>query len=926
MKGLIAVLSLAAATILAALLVASDPPHNTSRSVECASCHMTHSAPGGTITTVAGNASLCISCHQSGGGATNKAFADANQAYPLPGLPGAASGNSHRWDSGIAGHVVGRLANTSTGRVTSIAAYTGLYAKTYTITITGLGGEAGTAQFLWNATNPGGASGSATTGSSVSINNEITLAFTNGAAPSFKSGDQWYIYVRPNISNPSTPAMALRAPNGVIMCSTCHDQHLQAELPFGTTAAYGGTGTGAGRHFQRIDNNTDQMCKECHSAFNVTTQTLGSHPVGVNNPIGNYKTPTTVPRDSNSQVACQSCHQVHFGPANDGTLRRVLDTNTLCVDCHTNSDTTSPAVHLKPSTAPINASGNYQDTFTATVYSYNNSTGTTDWSTLPWIESDTIQSPTLNNVRVLADGNCYPSGGNCLRLASNVANNIYRATGIPPGINATAFLSYSYRINGTASFIVQISTDSGSNWTNLVTYTSTTTNTVGDFAATPINISSYTNGLYSPIIRFYRNSGASSTVFFYVDNVNISYSYTTIPPAGALWPGGQFGSPASTFPAITDDGKRGYCTNCHQPHGWPNASNTAQHYPKLLVETNDYNFCITCHDGSPTKDIRTDVTSKTYKHPVNPAQQAPNRPVECRDCHNVHKAQAGSHDYNATATSTRNYVSNPIKGVSGLSVAYPTGVSYNFVAPVSGNYGTVTSSTYEYQICFKCHSAKSWNFGTAPNGMSPNGTITTPSQTDLAQEFSPRNMSGHPVVDSLNNYTNSPSPKALVAATQMRGPWTAVGTQTMMCSDCHNTDEATPAAQGPHGSAAQFMLRGPNSNMWPNVQLSAFTTSWCYNCHATTAGHFAGSRTAHTNRYCYECHIVIPHGGKLSRLMADNNGVMPARYAYNNNKATIVLQHFSKNANAPTYSESNCGSATSGCTNHSPNTTADANW
>ena len=64
--------------------------------------------------------------------------------------------------------------------------------------------------------------------------------------------------------------------------------------------------------------------------------------------------------------------------------------------------------------------------------------------------------------------------------------------------------------------------------------------------------------------------------------------------------------------------------------------------------------------------------------------------------------------------------------------------------------------------------------------------------------------------------------------------YTNLGTQTMMCSDCHNTDAATPAAQGPHGSAAQFMLRGANAANWPNVTLPNRATSWCWNCHGTT--------------------------------------------------------------------------------------------
>jgi hypothetical protein len=190
------------------------------------------------------------------------------------------------------------------------------------------------------------------------------------------------------------------------------------------------------------------------------------------------------------------------------------------------------------------------------------------------------------------------------------------------------------------------------------------------------------------------------------------------------------------------------------------------------------------------------------------------------------------------------------------------------------------------------------------------GTVPGPlPETDLALEFNPANRSGHPVVTGLNNYTGSTGTKNLIAGV-MKAPWNVnVGNQTMMCSDCHNTDGAT--AQGPHGSAAQFMLKGTNPGNWPAVNLSARTTSWCFNCHAlgTTAGtntnnvHLKGD---HGSQPCYACHIVIPHGGKMSRLIGDQNGTMPARYAYNNDLNTMQITSFNKKG-PNNYLETDCG-------------------
>jgi autotransporter-associated beta strand protein len=248
--------------------------------------------------------------------------------------------------------------------------------------------------------------------------------------------------------------------------------------------------------------------------------------------------------------------------------------------------------------------------------------------------------------------------------------------------------------------------------------------------------------------------------------------------------------------------------------------------------------------------------------------------------------------YTVTATSP---------GLSGSPVTFTASAS-------KGNYTPVASATYEYQICFKCHSSYSWGTGTPPNGITSNGTAANPVMTDVARDFNPNNKSGHPVVTGLNNYTNSVAVggrKGLTAA-QLKSPWnTNIGTQTMMCSDCHNTDSASPAAQGPHGSASQFMLRGANAANWPNT--NNFSTSWCANCHNDSGvSDLDGNHGGHHGAKCYTCHIVIPHGGKISRLIATQTAGLPSRYAYNNNTSTVGLTQFTKAALTSYGENSNC--------------------
>jgi predicted CXXCH cytochrome family protein len=355
--------------LVASVALALDPPHDDSWAIDCSSCHTTHTAPGGNITTVGGNANLCLSCHVAGGLAGGYPFADADQALPSPGLPPGtpASGNSHRWDAGPAGHVKPEAGNTSTGVVAPGGVFTGRFAKTYTLTVTS-SGDAGSAVFSWSDTLGGGGAG-LTTGADVTLDQGVTATFTDGgSSPSFVSGDEWLILVRTDLLPPTDPEMLSRLENGRAMCSTCHDGHKQERAPFDPSApAYGGAGTGEGRHFMRIDNDEGAMCNDCHGVRDVTNTADGSHPVDVTVPgSGDYQSPAALPLDPNSRVVCMTCHEVHDAAADDGSLLRSANRTDLCVECHTLADTGSPAAHLDPTSSGVLwPGGQYGTTFPA---------------------------------------------------------------------------------------------------------------------------------------------------------------------------------------------------------------------------------------------------------------------------------------------------------------------------------------------------------------------------------------------------------------------------------------------------------------------------------------------------------------------------------------------------------------------------------
>lgn len=348
---------------------ALDPPHDSTRNIQCVTCHALHASPGGTLNRVAGNANVCLTCHVPAGQAAARPLSASDEAFPpMPNPAGWTSGRgiSHRWDSGPSGHVKTVSGNTSTGRIASSGAYTGRIEETYTITIAA-GGAAGVATFNWSSLRDG--SGTAVlSGPSVPIGSKgLSLAFANGAGtPSFIVGDQWTLYARTDLRLPlqfdtfERPlwqrVMREELPDRTtlggpkVVCSTCHDQHSQKHPPFDPNApafsgpGMGWTATGVGRHFQRQPNVNNEMCKVCHSARNVTSSAQGSHPVGVAIPGGNFQSPANLPLSVETRVECMTCHAPHYqssGGANAGAgdgflLRQAI--GEMCFECHTNAD------------------------------------------------------------------------------------------------------------------------------------------------------------------------------------------------------------------------------------------------------------------------------------------------------------------------------------------------------------------------------------------------------------------------------------------------------------------------------------------------------------------------------------------------------------------------------------------------------------
>jgi len=836
---------------LPAPIRATDLPHTDG--TNCSSCHMVHKALGGAyLNVVSGNANLCQSCHVAGGSASTKALSNSMQAMPWPGLPAAyatGTGNSHRWDSGVAGYVkfVGGAATASTGTVTSSGTFNGPYAKTYTLTIA-TSGSVGTAKFNWSATTPGGGSGSGTnlvTGTNVLLDQGVSANFTDGAGTSFQANDSWYIFVRTNLRSPTNVAMQPYLTNGQMMCSTCHNPHSQIKTPFDSTAPAYVSGSGAGRHFMIDDNNTDQLCVDCHAPRNVTTSGSGSHPVGVTIPVDAYhKAPSLLPLTSstnaalNNNVSCETCHDIHFGTENDGSLVRLTDRRAFCADCHTLADTTTPGAHLSSGSSALWPGGQY-------------GSATTGTSTFPMITDTTLRGSCAN---------CHQTHGWPVAATALTSGTTYSKL----LVDMDPYLCFTcHDSNGPAGKNVQ--TDFAKLRHHPVGANEQITGRPATSCTSCHNPHKAVAGAHVLTGTATSTRNQASNVLKGVDGVSVNFAY----------------SGTANFQAV------------------PAAAYT--YIPKSTGVTYEYQICFKCH------------TSYAFGANPPPAGLSP-----------VYITGTGAAISTGSATFT-----NGSATVTGTGTAWAAGMVGMWVAPAANNPSAACRIT-------AVASGTSMTISPVYSGTtSTRVAYVMTSETDVGQEFSIYNRSAHPIFSGtgtvtgkgLNGYPNSLTPRPLVGGTasssQLKAPWNVnVGEQTMMCSDCHISDSSAPAVQGPHGSANQFLLSGTNGKNWPNVTLANFNTSFCANCHnqGTVTPHTEGNHRT-SSIYCYTCHIVVPHGGKVSRLVATSGTGMPTRYAYNNTLSNAKITVFRK---ASSYGQN--GYCQTSCYHGSAVTTNPESW
>ncbi len=316
------------------------------------------------------------------------------------------------------------------------------------------------------------------------------------------------------------------------------------------------------------------------------------------------------------------------------------------------------------------------------------------------------------------------------------------------------------------------------------------------------------------------------------------WSGSTHASASATWNGlGSSPWPTGAYPSVAENA----CSSCHRPHA-------AGHGKALLAQANESTNCTVCHSGNVASRKVDSEFLKSSRHPIEtapwthtPKEDASQmaRHVSCADCHNPHAS-------NATAAAPPT-VSGRLQGVRGINQAG----------------SAVVSSSFEYEVCYKCH-------GLAAAASA--GVVRQDNPRNPRLQFDPANPSYHPVAAVGKN-----------ASIQNLLPGYSA-TSVMACSSCHNNDAwvaggSSPA--GPHGSNFAPILER-QYDAADNTIESPQSYALCYKCHDRNAlttdvvGKFPHARHLAKQTACAACHDA--HGSRvypklINFMLLDKMGV-----------------------------------------------------
>jgi predicted CXXCH cytochrome family protein len=314
-----------------------------------------------------------------------------------------------------------------------------------------------------------------------------------------------------------------------------------------------------------------------------------------------------------------------------------------------------------------------------------------------------------------------------------------------------------------------------------------------------------------------------------------------LPPGGSAASSGGGGfsiqavtslNPHGPYSIVTDA-----CARCHR-------TKTGQTRNLLPSPRPQSQLCFSCHDGTGSNlDIRSQYddanvpandpnTSSFYSHPATTASNhtvakedefhnVQNRHSECSDCHDPHEVRAGF----AAGTSSGWTVSGALRNLSGVGVT-------NGGAGSTPSFAWKSTSAYEYEVCFKCHSGYTDLLSYSKESYQ---------MRDKAVEFNPNNPSFHPVEAPGKNTTSVMANN--LAETSSYKLWNFSVGDTVRCVHCHGdyrlADHASPPAGGarlaPHTSKYRSILMNNYRDRDLKPRGEAFNVAdfaLCLQCHA----------------------------------------------------------------------------------------------
>lgn len=784
----------------------------------CNQCHINHTSPGMLLTSVNGNANLCMSCHTSTGSAAYYPFSNAMKAIP------GTSGNSHAWDK----PGVNPFYETVIPSIQSMAQR--------------MPGNNIICSTCHNQHNPYTNVAylrSANTSDALCKNcHSPRNVGTYASNPSINKGSH-PVGVVFNAANPglhAVPQGAFNYPDGKIECSSCHQTHYATSNDGNLLKATNDNALCTSCHVSETATLTfdheGMGCKACHDPHNPDKSNILMVRSSIQTPNSGLKNVVFTANSSPDNYAnglgtfdgiCEACHTLtdHYTNTSAGTSdSRHNPATQNCITCHPHNKGFAP--------------------FTDCLDCHRNVTDK------PGVGPAGGRRQIVDNT-----GNGLGTGGDFKRYSHHVNGSI------PTTGDCIKCHYMGDHMNGTIKLM-----DPDLGYLNVFTFDPLNKASIEGFCVkchdangaagnmTPFS-DNQTVPLVDETVWLASSHKSSLTCMSCHDNGHGSNKNEMLGPFDYTGPG--------TGTDLTNE-EEGFCLSCH------GASGTA---------TVKVHLAFSSYTNTTTNFYKHDPNSAYRKHDkhenTGAAFGGANRHVECVDCHNPHAAKSG--------TATAPALFPTLVGVSGVEPSYagagaPTGFSW--LPNVTQEY-QVCYKCHSSFTTLPTYLPGGWN-GDAivADGLKKLTTGGTNGQIadsrDMAQEYNPANQAYHPVMAVGKN--------AGINVNTFQTGWNS--NSRMYCSSCHNNPlSGTPGqGRGPHGSQNLHLLdqatpggAAVNYKTYHNNTLAS-SADVCGKCHKA-ASYWTNSTNsrfpehdkhiADVNAECYLCHDS--HGSEQFHLI-----------------------------------------------------------